>query len=364
MTTAWRVRMRPRDTHDEHRAATPLELFFDLTFVVAIAQAASRLHHGLAEVHIADSLSTYPLVFFAVWWAWMNFTWFASAYDTDDGPYRVAVFVQMAGVLILAAGVPRAFDERDFTVVVAGYVVMRLALVAQWLRAAAGHPDGRTCALRYATGIFVCQIGWIVLLAAEGSVWAVGFALLAAAELLVPVWAERAGATAWHARHIAERYGLFTIIVLGESVLAATLAVQQAVDVGDSLGDLATVATGGLLTVFAMWWLYFDQPASRVVERVRESFGRRGSRGAFLWGYGHMVVFASAAAVGAGIAVSVDHATGRSHGLSDAGAGLVFTVPVALYVLSVWALHVRQKPPGPFRVTAAPAAAALVVAAS
>ena len=93
----------------------------------------------------------FPLVFFAVWWAWVNFTWFASAYDTDDAIYRLSVFVQMAGVLIFAAGIPRAFADQDFGIVVLGYVVMRFALVAQWLRVSWSVPEahGSARALRH-----------------------------------------------------------------------------------------------------------------------------------------------------------------------------------------------------------------------
>jgi low temperature requirement protein LtrA len=98
--------MKARSPHEHHRAATPLELFFDLVFVVAIAQAASGLHHAIGEAHALQGLVGYLMVFFAIWWAWMNFTWFASAYDCDDVPYRLAVFVQISGALILAAGVP------------------------------------------------------------------------------------------------------------------------------------------------------------------------------------------------------------------------------------------------------------------
>ena len=86
--------MRARSPHEPHRAATPLELLFDLVFVVAIAQAASGLHHAISEAHALQGLFGYLMVFFAIWWAWMNFTWFASAYDSDDVPYRLAVFVQ------------------------------------------------------------------------------------------------------------------------------------------------------------------------------------------------------------------------------------------------------------------------------
>jgi low temperature requirement protein LtrA len=227
-------RMGSRDPDENHRASTPLELFFDLTFAVAISEAASGLHHGLVDGRAHDALLGYPLVFFAIWWAWMNFTWFASAYDTDDALYRVAVLVQMTGVLILAAGVPRAIEGQHFGVMTVGYVVMRLALVAQWLRAAASHPEGRACALRYAVGITVVQVAWVLRLALPSSVSLVAFLVLVAAELAVPLWAEAAGRTAWHPGHIAERYGLFTIIVLGETLLAATVGVSAALDDRDA----------------------------------------------------------------------------------------------------------------------------------
>jgi low temperature requirement protein LtrA len=331
--------MRARLTDEAHRAATPLELFFDLCFVVAVAQASASLHHALAADELAKAVGGYLSVFFAIWWAWMNFTWFASAYDTDDVAYRLAVFVQIAGVLILAAGVPRAFEERDFGVVTLGYVVMRVALVAQWLRAAAGDPERRRTDRRYALGVSVCMVGWIGLLLLPEGVRAWGFPVMVLAELTVPVYAERASPTTWHPHHIAERYGLFTLIVLGESVLAATLAVQSALDAGDATETLAEIALGGLLIVCSMWWLYFGHPTSRVVEHAREVFGVI-SREGFVWGYGHYLVFAAAAAVGAGIAVAVDQAFGDA-ALTRRGATATVTIPVVVYLVAVWALHVR-----------------------
>jgi low temperature requirement protein LtrA len=227
---AWYRPMAPRRVDEEHRASTPLELFFDLCFVVAVAQASARLHHDLSEGHLGHGVLSYAMVFFAIWWAWMNFTWFASAYDTDDGPYRLATLVQITGALILAAGVPRAFDSTDYGIVTLGYVVMRLAAVAQWSRAAITDASHRPCALRYAVGVAVLQVGWVVRLSLPDSLGLPGFGVLVVAELLVPVWAERTNPTSWHADHIAERYGLFTLIVLGESVLAATVAFQSAMD--------------------------------------------------------------------------------------------------------------------------------------
>jgi low temperature requirement protein LtrA len=355
-------RMTARDPNEPNRSATPLELFLDLAFVVAVAQAAGTLHHELNAGHVRDALLTYPAVFFAVWWAWMNITWFASAYDTDDVPYRIASLVQMAGVLILAVGTPRAFEHGDWAVVTLGYVVMRLALVSQWLRAAGGHPECRVTCRRYAFGEAVLQLGWILLLFVPDAARPLGFAILVACELLVPTWAERAGATPWHPGHIAERYGLFTIIVLGESVLAPTVAISTALDGGEPSRTLLPIAFGGLVTVFCMWWIYFSQPGEQAAEFARDVFLDQPRYG-FIWGYGHAFVFASAAAAGAGLTIAVDRAVHDS-ALSRTGAALAFTVPVAIYLLSTWLLHARHKPhPGMLRGLV-PAICVLVLATS
>src|SRR6478752_9560465 len=327
----WRVPMTGRPVDEEHRVATPLELLFDLTFVVAVAQVAAELAHGIADDQVGDSVLGFVMVFFAIWWAWMNFTWFASAYDTDDVPYRLLTLVQITGALVLAAGASEALEHEDFTVITWGYVIMRLAMVTQWLRAARSDPEHRGCCMRYAVGILVVQIGWVARLALPDDWGLPLFAVLVVAELAVPVWAESAGNTTWHPHHIAERYGLFTLIVLGETITAATVAVRTALDDETALGDIATLVVGGLLTVFALWWLYFAQNAPRRLTNLRS---------AILWGYGHYAVFASAAAVGAGLALGVARTTGHGH-LSDHAAAAAFTVPVAVFITLVWVLHHR-----------------------
>jgi low temperature requirement protein LtrA len=328
--TPLRRRMGPRDRDETDRAATPLELLFDLCFVVAVAQAADRLHHALLQGRTAGAVISYVTIFFTIWWAWMNFTWFASAYDTDDVAYRLLTLLQIGGVLLLAAGVAAGFDRQDFTTVTVGYVLMRVAMVTQWLRVAHDHPAGRATALRYAGGVAVLQLGWISLLALPPTWRGPGFLLLAGLELSVPVWAERSGRpTAWHPGHIAERYGLFTLIVLGECVLAATNAVQAAIGATGLSASLAVVAAGGLVLLFAIWWSYFDRPAA---EGLRAS-----PRSAFAWGYWHLLVFASLAAVGAGLQVAaetVDH-----HALSDRTAAVALAVPVALFLVVLGLLH-------------------------
>ncbi|MGW7277466.1 low temperature requirement protein A [Streptomyces sp. NPDC054844] len=321
--------MRGRDPRERHRAVTPLELLFDLTFVVAVSQAASQLHHSLAEDHVGSGLAAYAAVFFAIWWAWMNFSWFASAYDTDDVPYRLLTLLQMAGVLVLASGVAAVFEDGDFTLVVVGYVVMRVAMVAQWLRAALEHPEGRGGALRYATGITVVQICWIARLWAPDA-WAwTTFLVLVAAELAVPAWAEYRGRpTSWHPGHIAERYSLFTIIVLGEVILGSLAALRSTVADRGLSAPVLLIAIGGLLLVFALWWIYF----------TGNDAGLTTLRTALVWGYSHYVVFAALAAIGAGLEAALDAAEHHGH-LSTRGAGLSVAVPVVIALLILGALH-------------------------
>lgn len=345
-------RLVARGRGEEHRVASPLELLFDLCFVVAVAQAGVQLVHSVAEAHAAEGIADYAMVFFAIWWAWMNFTWFSSAYDNDDVPYRLVTLVQIAGVLVLAAGVTRAFEDHDWLLVVLGYVIMRLAMTAQWLRAArtARGPE-RTTALRYAGGVALCQIGWLGLLVLPEPARPWLFVVMAIAELCVPVFAEKGFQTSWHPHHIAERYGLFTIIVLGETILAATVAVKSAVDDEEALGELLPIAAGGLLIVFSAWWVYFAVPVHGHLRSGKESF---------LWGYGHYLIFASAAAIGAGLEVAVEQAVGKAH-ISTLAASAAVTLPTALYLLSVWALHARHFKVGTARQAVLPLAALAVV---
>src|ERR1700712_5819726 len=142
-------RMSGRDPNEQHRVATPLELLFDLTFVLAFGIAASEFSHQLAENHVGAGVLGFALATFAVTWAWINFSWFASAYDTDDWVYRLMTMLQMVGVIIMALGFPPMFasiehgEHVDTRVLAAGYVIMRIALVGQWLRAAKQDPARR-----------------------------------------------------------------------------------------------------------------------------------------------------------------------------------------------------------------------------
>lgn len=346
--------MRRRDVTETHRAATPLELLFDLVSVIAIAAAAAGLHHAVAENHVMEGVIEFACAFFGIWWAWMNYTWFASAYDNDDTLFRILTMVIMSGALAMAAGIGAFFDSHDLNLVAIGYVVMRLAMVALWLRAAGHDPEGRTTALWYAGGIALVQLYWVVFvfnLPLTGSSFYALFATGVALELTVPVLAENHGMTPWHRHHIVERYGLLNIIVLGETLLAASLAL------GAAYGEhvefaLVRIALAALVILFSMWWLYFCEE-----EHLESSDLSR----ALVWGYGHLPIFASGAAVGAGIAALVDIASHHAEATLTVGHYAV-AIPVAIYMTGLWWVRDRfvLKRPAYYVL---PAFAALVVLA-
>ncbi|MFF0264990.1 low temperature requirement protein A [Kribbella sp. NPDC004536] len=326
------VPMRPRDPHEPGRVASSLELFFDLVFVIAVSVAGAQLHHALSEKHVADGVLSYVMVFFAIWWAWMNFTWFATSFATDDWLYRLLTIVQMSGVLVLAAGIEKVFADHDFTVVVIGYVVMRVAMIAQWLRASRSAGGNRRTTQFYAGGIAIVQVLWLTLLVMPGSVQPIAWVLFVIAELAVPVVAEQRGMTPWHPHHITERYGLFTLILLGESLLASANAIIEAVHDHESLGPLIALSVLTLVVTAAMWWIYFWPPHHTAIT----SFGR-----SLRYGYVHYFVFAAAGAFSAGIEVEIDTITHHTE-LSEVAASYTVTIPIAIFVLGIWWIALRD----------------------
>lgn len=327
-------RMLPRDPNEPHRAASSLELFFDLVFVIAVSTASSQLHHSLSAGHAGAGITAYLMVFFAIWWAWMNFTWFATSFGVDDWLYRVITIVQMAGVLVLAAGIGPVFDEHepDFTIVVIAYVVMRLAMIVQWLRAARRNPALRRTARIYAAGIGIVQVLWVGFLFVPDSVRLATFLVLMLAEISIPVIAEQRGSTPWHPHHITERYSLFTLIVLGESLLASATAIIGAREELDAIGPLIWVAAVTLISTAAMWWIYFWPPHHTAITTLRRSL---------TYGYAHYFVFAAAGAFSAGIEVWIDELTGRTD-LPPIATSFTTSVPIAVFLLGIWFVAIRE----------------------
>jgi low temperature requirement protein LtrA len=336
-----RARMGGRDPHEPGRAATPLELLFDLVFVVAYGLAADELAHYLAEGHVEAALIGFTFAAFGITWAWINFSWFASAFDVDDWVYRLTTMVQMVGVVIFALGLPAMYesvDEGEYLdngVMVAGYVVMRVALLFQWLRAARQAPERRAACLTYVKWISVAQIGWVILALAQTSILValIGVLALTALEWTGPYVAEtRKGGTPWHPHHIAERYGLLIIIALGEGIIG-TIASLSAVVGPEGPGwsvSAAVVALAGVGLTFGLWWAYFVVPWGDILAARR--------RHSFAWGYGNVPIIAAVVATGGGLHVAAYYIEHHSE-LDAAETILTVAVPVAVAILGIYGLY-------------------------
>ena len=186
-------RITGRDPHETNRVSTPLELLFDLTFAVSFGLAGASFAHELAQGTGWPAVGAYLVVGFAILWAWTPFTWYASAFDNDDVAHRLLTMVQMAGVVVLALGVPRFFDSLhtphpDNQMMVAGYVVMRVAMVGQWWRVARDSPPHRRLAVSSALATLGIQVVWVVLLVAHTS-WLL-FAVVAGITAVAEVWCQ------------------------------------------------------------------------------------------------------------------------------------------------------------------------------
>jgi low temperature requirement protein LtrA len=314
-------------------------LLFDLTFVISFGLAASQLAHALAEGHYSAGLLGFGIASFGICWAWINFSWFASAYDTDDWIFRIATMAQMIGVLVLAIGLPRMFasvehgEHIDTSVMVLGYVIMRVALVFQWLRAARQDPARRRACLTHANAVSIAQIGWVALIFVHFSIGVtlILIGLLALVELAGPVFAERKdGGTPWHPHHIVERYCLFAIIALGEGVVGTVAALSAVVEQQGWTLDAAFVGIAGMGLTFGMWWVYFMLPSAPILHAHRNR--------SFVWGYTQMVIVTAIVATGAGLHVAasfIEHEVV----ISPLATVLTVAVPVGLFLGLIYGLY-------------------------
>jgi low temperature requirement protein LtrA len=223
----------------------------------------------------------------------------------------------------------------DNGVLVAGYVVMRVAMIAQWLRVARQDPARRRTALTYALWVTIAQVGWVALAIAHTALaLTIVIALvLWAVELIGPWLAERRvheGGTPWHAHHIAERYGLLTIIALGEGVFGTVTAVSAVIEHQGWTVEAVLLVTAGIGLTFGVWWSYFLMPAGRILAKHR-------NRG-FGWGYGHLLLFAAITATGAGLHVAAYELEGEAE-LGTVGAVLTVAIPVLVLCLTIFALY-------------------------
>jgi low temperature requirement protein LtrA len=236
-----------------------------------------------------------------VWWAWSGFTFYANRFDTDDLPYRLLTLLAMFGVAVLATTVPSVFEGATIGFPLA-YVAVRVVLVTLYVRARRHVREARALATTFliAFGLGICI--WLVSLALPRP-WAyVGWACALAFELSAPLVAWRQIPKApIHPRHIPERFGLLTLIVLGESVLAVVFAVSKVSWDARS----AAAATAGFIAAAALWWLYFDFVGE-------EGLTMGGILGGLTYTYMHFLIVAGLAALGAGVKLAILSAGGHT----------------------------------------------------
>jgi low temperature requirement protein LtrA len=288
---------RPHGELIEDRTVGFLELFYDLVYVVLIAQVA----HTLAEDVSWSGVLDFAVVFGLIWIGWFNGTQFHELHGREDGRNRSFIFLQMGILTVLAvfAGHAASSDGEEFALT---YAVLLAVLVWQWASVyRADAPEYRPGAFRYLAGLVV-SIGAV--LASSGMedttrlvVWA---AVVVGSIALVVVYILRTSDDSLGIRatdSMVERYGLFIIIVLGEVVVGVVdglLAVEEL--------DFRTVATGvlGLSIAFGFWWTYFDYVGRRLPRQDGGSL--------VLWLYSQLPIALAVAAAGAGMVSLIEHA--------------------------------------------------------
>jgi low temperature requirement protein LtrA len=267
------------------RKVTWLELFYDLVYVAAIIQLGNMLSDDVSW----GGLLRFVALFIPIWWSWTGATFYVNRFAVDDVVHRVLIFIQIGFIAILAMSTQDAFGAlgQQFTL---AYVGIRLVLVALYVRAYRHMPEARPLTRRYAIGFTLAAMIWLasafVPPPARYALWILGMA----ADFAVPLTSRRLNALLPpDVPHMAERYGLFTIIVMGEAFVkvissapAAPLAVQQLL-----LGGLGLVIAGSI------WWLYFDDVAGSPVKAT--------SRAAYVWIYSHLPLAIGLTAFGVGI---------------------------------------------------------------
>ena len=322
-------RLTARDPNETHRAATQLELFFDLVIVIGLAALTASMHHEVSAGHGLESLPMFAMGFVSLWWIWTNFTWFATSFDNDDSVYRFLVMIMMGGAAMFAGGIAHIFATQDATFGTFGWVIMRLALVMLWLRAARHNPQFVTVARIYAFGLVSIQILWVtfvILVPSDDPNLLMIGGLLFLLEIAVPFIADRFGHLPFHRKHLIERYGLLNIIVLGEGVLSVALIFGslhgQDIDVG-----LIFTGVSAMAVICAMWWFYFLESEEHLASSRHFHVG--------LWSFTHVLIFGGGTLVGAGMAAYLDVLTDHSHTNLTAVSGFT-NGSIAAYVFGLW----------------------------
>ena len=318
---------------DLERRASWLELFFDLVLVFAVSQLAS----GLVHHESVSGFLTFLALFVPVWWAWVGFTWHATWFERDDDVHRILFLVAMMATAALAINIQGAFDGA-ITGFALSYAAVRLVLVLMYVREALRRSPLRDIAAIAAATFGLSMVLWLVSAfvpsPAAYVLWAVAMAIELATPLVAPRFLGRRVLV--DSSHLPERFGLFVIIVLGESVIA----------VGTAVVGAHWHLTSGLAAVFgfavaaAAWWIYFDT-AHGALQRVLVFRGRSGPLARNVYSYGHFPIVVGLATAAAGVQLLILHSS--AEGLEPA-ARWYSAGGVAIYLVALSLIHIALVP--------------------
>ena len=311
------------------RHATWLELFYDLVFVVAVSQLAHKLSSNVSWRGFLE----YAGLFAPLWWTWIGTTFYANRFDSDDPIRRVMMGLQMLAIAFLAVNIHHAWDTTAIGFAL-GYIVSRILLIVEYLRAAKHIPEARNLIYPLNFGFAIGVACWIVSLWVPAPwkfvLWVVGLLIDFAAPLM---GAKEQRRMPPHAEHLPERFGLFTIIVLGEAVIAVVNGVS---DMDWSINSAAT-AVLGFVAAFSLWWLYFENTLEGALEKARNT-GR--ILIAQVWLYGHLPLVTGLAAAGIGVehlvvSTQSEALPGNERWLMAGSVGLCYLALAALHKTGV-----------------------------
>ncbi|MGH2559367.1 MAG: low temperature requirement protein A [Thermomicrobiales bacterium] len=314
---SWIQPPRLRTVEEEHeRHASWLELFFDLVFVVAIAQ----LSHELVGDHSPRGFALFGGLFVPVFVAWQGFSFYADRFDTDDLIFRGAMLVAMLAIAALAILIPDVWHGEQTAAVALAYVALRVIMLGLYARAHRAVPEARPLTRRYGLGYSLAVGIWLLSLALPEPVryilWGIGLAVdLSLPPISIPL--HRVIPTS--ASHVPERWGLFTIIALGESVVAVALGARET----EFDLDSSIVAALGFFVVACLWWLYFDG---------HEGVTLKATPAPLIYSYAHLPLLIGLAAVSAGISLLIEEAT---HDHLTSGAAAALGAGTACYLLAL-----------------------------
>ena len=279
LITATRLRYVAGEAAD--RKVTWLELFFDLVFVAAVSQVASPLR----DDYTPAGLLRFTILFVLIWWAWTGHAVFSTRFDTDDGMQRGLTLLQMFGVAVMAANARDALDSRSSAGFAAAYAVLRFVLVFQYLRARS-VPEARGLTTWYIAGHGLAALLWLSSALAPTParywIWTIALAL----DLGTPWGAlSHSVAVPTDAGHLPERVGLFTLILLGECVVAVMHGIEHQEYWSVPAASLAFTGMG---IAFFVWWWYFDVARASAAKPIHS---RRDAIGVHVWSYLHLPLY-------------------------------------------------------------------------